>query len=64
MLLFILQVVFLVELPIHRSRKRGHNSVVSGYPTSISFPWVNGWSTNPRVFRRHKLVSEHRYAIT
>ena len=31
-----------------------HNSVVSGYPTSTSFSWIDGWSTDPRVLGRHK----------
>ena len=36
---------------------KGHNSVVSGYPTFRSFPWVDGWSTDPRVFGRHTWVA-------
>ena len=31
----------------------GHNSVVSSYPISTSFPRVDGWSTNPRVMGHH-----------
>ena len=27
--------------------------MVSGYPTSISFPWVDGWSMDPRVLGSH-----------
>ena len=27
--------------------------MVSGYLTSTSFPWVDSWSTDPRVLRRH-----------
>ena len=33
----------------------GHNGVVSGYPISTGFLWVDG---------RHSLVSEPRYEIT
>ena len=28
--------------------------MVLGYPTSTSFPRVDGWSTNPRVLGRHR----------
>ena len=37
----------------HGSRKRGHDGMVSGYPTSTSFPLVDGLSTDPRVLGRH-----------
>ena len=36
-------------------RKGGHDGVVSGYPTTTSFPWVDGLSTDHRVLERHKL---------
>ena len=38
--------------------------MVLGYPTSASFPRVDGWSTNPWVLGRHSLVSELRYTST
>ena len=38
--------------------------MVLSYMISIGFPWVDDWSTDPRVLERHGLVSEHRYAIT
>ena len=51
------QVVFWVELPIqkrsarfslnHRSQKREHDGVVSGYSTSTGIPWVDELSTGP-----------------
>ena len=31
----------------------GHDDVVSGHTISIGFSWVDGWSTNPRIFGRH-----------
>ena len=37
---------------------------VSGYPTSMSIPWVDGLSTDPQVMGRHSLVSELRYTNT
>ena len=59
MLLSVVHVVFLGRAPCTKDsarfllnygfRKRGHNSVVSGYPTSTRFSQVDGWSTNPRV---------------
>ena len=48
----------------HGFRKRGHDGVVSGYPTSMSLPLVDELSTDPRVLGRHILVSEHRYMNT
>ena len=41
----------------------GH-SAVSGHPISMSFPQVDGWSTDPKFLGRHTLVSELRYTIT
>ena len=38
--------------------------MVMGYPTSISLPWVDSWSTDPRVLGCHSLVSELRYTNT
>ena len=37
----------------HRSRKKGHGGVVSGYPNSTSLPWVDRLSTDPRVLGLH-----------
>ena len=31
--------------------------MVSGYPTSTSFPRVDGWSIDPRVLGHHKVTS-------
>ena len=36
----------------HRSRKRGHDGVVSNYPASTSLSWVDELSTDPRVLGR------------
>ena len=33
--------------------EKGPNSVVSGYPTSTSFSWVDSWSMDSRVLRHH-----------
>ena len=41
----------------HRSLKRGHGGVVSGYPISISLPRADGLSTDPRVFGRHRFFA-------
>ena len=42
----------------------GHKGVVSGYTISISIPRLMGDQRDPRVLRRHSLVSEHRLVIT
>ena len=34
---------------------------MSGYPTSMSLPQVDGLSTDPWVLWFHSLVSKHRY---
>ena len=36
----------------------GHNSVVSGHPTSTSFSCNDGWSTDPWDLRHHKTLAE------
>ena len=41
----------------------GHNSVVSGYLTSTSFPLVDGWSTNPWVLGRHRRLPPVRLGV-
>ena len=56
-------VVFWVELLIQRRLYpifvklwvliKGTNSVVSGYPTSTSFSWVDSWSMDPWVLGCH-----------
>ena len=35
------------------SRERGHDGMVSGYPTSTSLPRVDGLSTDPWVLGHH-----------
>ena len=65
MLLSVVHVVFFGRAPYiketlsdflinYGSRSRGHNSVVSGYLTYTSFPWVDGWSMDPWVLGRHR----------
>ena len=55
--MFFVHIVFWVELPIQRrlylifvkswDPKKENGGVVSGYPTSMSLPRVDGLSTNP-----------------
>ena len=44
----------------HGSWKRGHDGVVSGYPTTTSFSRVDELSIDPWVLGRHNLISELR----
>ena len=54
----IAKVVFWVDLPVQRRLcpifvkswvpKKGHDGVVSGYPTCTSLSWVDGLSRDPR----------------
>ena len=37
------------------SGKRGHGGVMSGYPTSMSVPWVDGLSTDHWVLGLHNI---------
>ena len=37
--------------------------MVSGYPTSISFPWVDDWSTDPPSFGASHSVGAEIYDI-
>ena len=47
-------------IPITGIRQHGCRDI--RYPWV--FPWVDGWSTDPRVLGCHSLVSELRYTIT
>ena len=38
--------------------------MVSGYPTSMNIPRVDGLSTDPREMGRHSLISELRFINT
>ena len=63
MLLYVLQVVFWVELPVQRRlcpifvklwvRVKGTQQCDIGLPDIHKFFAVNGWSTDPRVLVRH-----------
>ena len=58
------QVLYLGKSSPYKGDSAQFSLVVSGYPTLMSFPRVDGLSTDTLVLGRHSLVSELKYTST
>ena len=59
-----MQVLYLGRAPRTKETLANFREKISGRPTFMSIPRVDGLSTDPRDFRLHSLVSELRYTNT